>query len=262
MTILEAIVLGLVQGFTEFFPVSSSGHLVLAEAVLGVRTPGVAFEVFVHLATAISVVFLYRQRIISLLAAAARRDREALTYLGMLAVGSIPAALAGITLSGTIAATFDSPSLAAASLLVTGGVVFSTRWLLARSERENPGWTGSLFVGIAQAFALLPGISRSGFTVAAALAARTGRERAAEFSFLLSVPAIIGASLLQSPEIASVEATTGSLQLIAAAFAAFVAGLTAIALFIRWLGTGHFHRFAYYCWAVGVAFLVYSSFAG
>lgn len=261
MTPLEAIVLGLVQGLTEFFPVSSSGHLVLAEAMLGVNPPGVSFEVFAHLATAVSVIFLYRRRIVSLLGAAARRERAALNYLGMLVVGSIPAAVVGITLTGPLSAAFDSPSLAAANLLVTGGVVFGTRWLLTRGDRESPGWLGSVFVGVAQAFALLPGISRSGLTVTAALAARTRPERAAEFSFLLSVPAILGASLLQVPELLGGGWAAGTLQLLVAAVAAFVAGLIAIALFIRWLGTGHFHRFAYYCWAVGIAYLVYSAIA-
>jgi len=262
MSLLQAIVLGLVQGLTEFFPVSSSGHLVLAEAMLGVNPPGVSFEVLVHMATAVSVMFLYRRRILSLLVAAARRERNALDYLGMLVVGSIPAAIIGISLSEPLAAAFDSPSLVAASLLVTGGAVFTTRWLVGRGHRDSPGWLGSLMVGAAQACALLPGISRSGFTVTAALALRTRPERAAEFSFLLSVPAIVGATLLQIPELTRVEATMGTLELVAAAVAAFLAGLIAIALFIRWLGTGHFYRFAYYCWVVGVAYILYSVFAG
>jgi undecaprenyl-diphosphatase len=258
----EAIVLGLVQGLTEFFPVSSSGHLVLAEAMLGVNPPGVSFEVLVHMATAVSVLFLYRRRVGSLLAAAVRRERDALNYVGMLVVGSIPAAIVGIWLSGPLARAFDSPSLAAVSLLVTGGVVFATRWLVGRGDRDSPGWLGSVMVGVAQACALLPGISRSGFTVTAALAMRTRPERAAEFSFLLSVPAIVGATLLQVPEFTRVEATTGTVELVAAALAAFVAGLIAIALFIRWLGTGHFYRFGYYCWGVGVAYVLFSAFAG
>ena len=261
MTTLEAIVLGIVQGLTEFFPVSSSGHLVLAEAMLGVNPPGLSFEVLVHLATAVSVIFLYRRRILSLIAGAVRRDGDTWRYLGMLVVGSIPAALIGLTLSESVAAAFDSPSLTAVLLLITGSVMFTTRWLLGRGDRENPGWSGSAFVGIAQAFALLPGISRSGFTVAAALAVRTRHERAAEFSFLLSVPAILGATLLELPELVGAEAGAGTLQLVAAAVAAFVAGLIAISLFIRWLGTGHFHRFAYYCWTVGLGYILYSAIA-
>jgi undecaprenyl-diphosphatase len=175
----------------------------------------------------------------------------------MLAVASVPAALLGTTLAGTIAGVFDLPVVAALSLLLTGVVVYSIRWLAADGERPDPGWGGSLRVGIAQALALLPGISRSGFTVAAALHARTRRAAAAEFSFLLSVPAIIGASALELPELAGGAAGSG-LALLAAAASAFLTGMLAIVLFLRWLSGGSFHRFAYYCWAVGGAYIVYS----
>lgn len=261
MSLLDAIILGVVQGLTEFFPVSSSGHLVLAEALLGVNPPGVSFEVLVHLATAVSVLLLYSRRLVRLLAGAARGEREALSYLGMLIVGSIPAGIVGITLADSVAVAFDSPLLVAAMLLITGAVVFATRWLVDRGERESPGWGGSIFVGIAQALALLPGISRSGFTVAAALGWRVRRERAAEFSFLLSVPAILGASLLELPGLLRAETGAGVLQLSAAAVSAFVAGVIAIALFLRWLRSGHYHLFAYYCWAVGIGYILFALIA-
>jgi len=257
MSLLEAIVLGVVQGLTEFFPVSSSGHIVLAEALLEVNPPGVAFEVMVHLATLLSVLVLYRRRIVELVIGAFRWRTAELRYLGMLAAASLPAALLGTTLSGTIAGVFDLPVVAALSLLVTGAVVYSIRWLAADGDRPDPGWVGSLRVGIAQALALLPGISRSGLTVAAALHGGTRREAAAEFSFLLSVPAIVGASALEIPELAGGAAGSG-LALLAAAAAAFLTGLLAIVLFLRWLRGGRFHRFAYYCWAVGGAYIVYS----
>ncbi len=258
MNLIEAVVLGIVQGLTEFFPVSSSGHLVLAEALLDVNPPGVAFEVMVHLATLLSVLAVYRRRIVELIVGAVRRRTSDLRYLGMLAVATVPAALIGITLSGAIAGVFDLPLVAAVSLLVTGGVVYSIRWLAAGCDRPDPGWAGSLRVGIAQALALLPGISRSGFTVAAALHAGTKRDIAAEFSFLLSVPAILGASALEIPELVGGNAGIGGAALLAAALSAFLAGVLAIRLFLRWLGSGRFHRFAYYCWAVGGAYIVYA----
>jgi undecaprenyl-diphosphatase len=258
MSLLEAIVLGIVQGLTEFFPVSSSGHLVLAQELLDVNPPGVSFEVMVHLATVLSVMILYRRRLVSLIVGAVRRERDALRYLGMLVLASVPIALVGFTFADAISRAFDSPLLTAVNLLITGAVVFATRWLLARGNRQDPGWVGSLLVGFAQAAAILPGISRSGMTVTMALASKTKREAAAEFSFLLSIPAILGASLLELPDLAGAQAGTGALQLAAAAVAAFGAGLIAIVLFVRWLGTGHFHRFAYYCWAVGAAYILYA----
>lgn len=262
MTLLEAVVLGLVQGLTEFFPVSSSGHLVLVQSLLGVNPPGISFEVLVHLATAVSVVAVFWRRIERLLVGAWRGDKDSLAYIGMLALATLPAAIAGITLKEAFVRSFESPLLTAVNLLITGGIVFSTRWLLARGRRENPGWVGSLGVGVAQAFALLPGISRSGITVTAALGARTRRDVAAEFSFLLSLPAILGASLLSLPELWAGPASAGPIELGAAALAAFVAGFTAIRLFVRWLATGHFHRFAYYCWAVGSLYILYATLTG
>ena len=258
MTVLEAILLGVLQGLTEFFPVSSSGHLVLAESLLGVNPPGVSFEILVHLATVFSVIVLYRQRLAALAVGVARLDREALNYIGMLALASVPVALVGLTLGGAVTRLFDRPPIAAFNLMITGCVVFATRWLMDRGDRPNPGWLGSLGVGLAQAFALLPGISRSGMTVAAALMHRTGREAAAEFSFLLSIPAIVGASFLQLPDIWTGGGGLGAAPLAAAALAAFLAGMLAIVLFVRWLRVGQFHRFAYYCWAVGGSFMVYS----
>lgn len=258
MSLLEAIALGIVQGLTEFFPVSSSGHLVLAEALLDVNPPGVAFEVLVHLATLLSVLALYWRRIVELVVGAVRGRPAELRYLGMLGVASVPAALLGTALSGAIAGVFDLPLVVAVGLLATGGVVYSIRWLAADCDRPDPGWSGSLWVGIAQALALLPGLSRSGFTVAVALHARTKREIAAEFSFLLSAPAILGASALEIPELAGGAAGIGGAALLAAALSAFLAGLLAILLFLRWLKRGSFHRFAYYCWAVGGAYIVYA----
>lgn len=257
MTLLEAIVLGIVQGLTEFFPVSSSGHLVLAEAVLGVNPPGVSFEVLVHLATVFSVLAIYRKRVVELAVGAVRMDQAAIRYIGLLLLATVPAALAGTALSGEVSKLFDMPALVAIGLMVTGTVVYTTRWLVDWGDRSDPGWGGSLAVGVAQALAIIPGISRSGFTVTTALLAGTRRDAAAEFSFLLSVPAILGASLLQAPQLISGESGIGGIELAAAALSAFAAGLLAIVLFVRFLRTSHFHRFAYYCWAVGGAYILY-----
>jgi len=258
MSVQEAVALGIVQGLTEFFPVSSSGHLVLVEALLGVNPPGVAFEVLVHLATLCSVLVVYRRRVGSLLVGVLQGHAADLRYVGLLALASIPAAVVGISLKGAISRVFDSPATAATSLIVTGAVVYSTRWLLDRARQPDPGWVGSLAVGLAQATALLPGISRSGVTVATALGFRTDRDAAAEFSFLLSVPAIFGAAILEIPAIFGSEFGISPAALAAAAVGAFVTGMLAILLFVRWLRSGSFYRFAYYCWAVSGAYMLYA----
>ncbi len=255
MSLLEAIALGLVQGLTEFFPVSSSGHLVLVEALIGVNPSGVSFEVLVHLATLAAVLLVYRARIIEILRGSVTGHGPSLRYVGKLVLGSIPAAVVGILGAEAISRTFDAPSLAAANLLVTGAIVYSTRWLLDRGQARQPGWAGSLAIGFAQAVAILPGISRSGATVVTALWARTERTAAAEFSFLLSVPAILGASALELPALVSGGLGLPPLTLAAAAVSAFAAAVAAIVLFVRWLQTGAFHRFAYYCWGLGGLYL-------
>ena len=258
MGLVEAIALGLVQGLTEFFPVSSSGHLVLAQSLLDVTTPGVSFEVLVHLASVTAVIVVYRRRLSALIFNSLKGQREALRYVVKLFVASIPAGLAGVLLGDAISHAFDSPPLVAVSLLITGAIVYSTRWLIALGERTEPSWWGSLGIGIAQAASLLPGISRSGATVAAALGDRTERVAAAEFSFLLSVPAILGASVLEVPALVTAEVGLAFSSVAAAFLSSFAAAVVAIVLFVRWLRGGRLHVFAYYCWVVGGGYLLYT----
>ena len=262
MTPGQALFLGLVQGLTEFFPISSSGHLALGEVLLGVNPGGVAFEVAVHLATVVAVVVYYFRRIGALVAGAARGDSAAWRFLGKIALGSVPAAAFGLTFRRPIGHAFDAPALVAVLLIVTGAVLWWSRRLdaadAASAERAGvePTWGSALWIGAAQAFALLPGISRSGMTVVAGLWRGLGPVAAAEFSFLLSVPAILGAALVEAPGIAAGVAGASPLALAAAFVAAAVSGYFALAYLVHWLRQGHLHRFAYYCWAVGGLVLV------
>lgn len=261
MHLLQAIALGIVQGLTEFFPVSSSGHLVLAQDLLGIDTPGVSFEVLVHLATVAAILVVYRRRIVRLFLEAASGDRHANGYIAKLILASVPVAVIGLAFGDAIAGAFDSPQLVAFNLLATGGIIFSTRWLvtIARRPAPAPTWRGAAGIGVAQAVALLPGISRSGATVAVALADRTERAAAAEFSFLLSIPAILGASALELPAILDHGLGLGATAVIGAASSAFLAAIAAIVLFVRWLRIGRLHFFAYYCWLVGGGYLLYKA---
>ena len=203
MNPLEAALLGLLQGLTEFLPVSSSGHLVLGQALLGIHVPGVAFEVAVHVATLLAVLVVYRSRIVELVRGLLTGDRDSAAYVGLLAVASVPAAAVGLTARPFFEGAFERPSLAAGFLLLSGVFAWSIdrathRQAAAGAVRERPSLTGAVVVGLAQALAILPGISRSGSTVAAGAGTGVGVVRMAEFSFLLSVPAIAGAALLQA----------------------------------------------------------------
>lgn len=255
MTTFEAVLMGIVQGLTEFLPVSSSGHLVLGQELLGIDAPGVTFEVVVHLATLCAVVWVYRGRIGGLLTGMAGGRSEAWRYAGLILLASIPAGLVGLLGERWFERAFDEPVLAAAMLLVTGVVVYSLKYAGRRASESLPDARRSLWVGVAQAAAILPGISRSGATVAAGAWLGVQPVRMAEFSFLMSVPAIGGAGLLQLGEVGEV-AGIGATTLAAGFVAAAVTGVAAIRLFVHMLRAGTFHHFAWYCWAVGTGYLV------
>lgn len=259
MSVLEAIVLGIVQGLTEFLPVSSSGHLVLGQALLGVRLPGVTFEVTVHLATLCAVLWVYRDRVVSLAAGALRGERSSWTYIGLLFLASVPAGLVGVLAQDWFVSAFGRPVFAACLLIVTGFIVYSVRLTSPRADAPSPSVAQSIWIGIAQAAAILPGISRSGATVAMGTWRGVEAVAVAEFSFLMSVPAILGAGLLQLRH-AGGPGGAGTAVLGAGFAAALVAGVLAIRLFVRMLQTGAFYRFAWYCWAAGSVYLIAAAF--
>jgi len=256
VSLWQAALLGVVQGLTEFLPVSSSGHLVLAEALLGLELPGVTFEVVVHMATLFAVLWVYRARVASLATGALTGDRQAWGYIGLLVVASVPAAVAGIAGQDFFAGMFGRPAWAASFLIVTGFIVWSIHITAPRATRQTPSPASALGIGLAQALAILPGISRSGSTVAAGSALGIDAVKVAEFSFLMSVPAILGAGLLQAGEIGAAADSGGTVALAAGFATALIAGVAAIHLFVKMLERRTFHWFAVYCWLVGAAYLL------
>ncbi len=253
----EALVLGVVQGATEFLPVSSSGHLVIGQALMGISVPGVIFEVTVHVATLLSILLVYRVRVTGLIRDAAAGERDAWQYVGLLALATVPAAAVGLLWRDRIEALFESPASVGVALLVTGGALWTTRWALRGREWRDPGLVAAVAMGVAQSFALVPGISRSGATVVAGLWLGVEPREAAAFSFLMAVPAIGGAALLQAPEALAGGSGTGALALVLGGAAAAVTGVTAIRTFVAVLRREAFHAFAPYCWAVGGGFLLW-----
>lgn len=254
MSVLEAIILGIVQGATEFLPVSSSGHLVLTQELLEVRVDGVFFEVAVHVATLLSIVLVYRTRLTALASGVVRRRPEDVRYMGMLVLATIPAAVVGLTFESQLEALFDAPLVPAAAFLVTGALLWSTRGPLSREPSGHPTARIALLMGIAQCFALVPGISRSGSTVVAALWLGVAPAEAAAFSFLMALPAIGGAAVLQVPDLLEHGAGVGGGALMAGASAAAVTGVLAIRTFVAMLRHRSFHQFALYLWIVGLGF--------
>ncbi len=255
MNLLQAAILGIVQGITEFLPVSSSGHLVIGEALLGVDPPGVMFEVVLHLATLSAVLWVYRARIGELARGVVAGDKGSWSYVGLIILASIPAGLVGVLGRSFFERAFDSPTLAAAMLLVTGVLVWTLRSTGPAANRSSLQAKDSIWIGCAQAVAILPGISRSGSTVAIGAWLGLDVVRVAEFSFLMSVPAILGAGLLQIGEVGSAR-SLGVAVLAVGFVCAATSGIAAIHFFVKTLRDGTFHRFAYYCWGVGAMYLV------
>lgn len=256
MTVWQGIVLGLVQGLTEFLPVSSSGHLVLVEALTGVRMPGIFVEVSLHVATLGSVLIVYGMRLwrIALGALGGRPAERRMALL--LIIATLPAALIGYLFNQALEELFHSLVYVGLFFLVTGAILWSTRSRSGAHAEPTPG--GAAAIGIAQAAAILPGISRSGSTVSAALWLGLTPVAAAEFSFIMAVPVIAGAALLEGRQATVSLAHVGVASFVTGLVVAFASGIFAIRFLVALLRRGRFYTFAPYCWAVGVFTLVYA----
>lgn len=265
MTILQAIILGIVQGLTEFLPISSSGHLILVpwlfdwEYLLENPEFNKTFDVALHLGTFIALVIYFWRDIGALLAAWARtlRTRRADEPEGRLAwlilLTMVPAAIVGLLFEETIVNTLGAPWLIAVLLIVFGAVMWAVdRWSSKVREVDDLGWRGALAIGVSQALALSPGVSRSGVTMVAGLLVGLKREAAARFSFLMSIPIIGGAALYSGIGLVQEGLPEGTA-------AAFVAGMTAAALsgfaaiwfLLAYLRRHSFMPFVLYRFAVG-----------
>ena len=259
MDLLTAAFLGLVQGVSEFLPISSDGHLVIFETLLGVgeEEGGLSFVIAVHIGSLLALLLFYRERILGLARGLLARDAAAIAHIGKLALATLPAVGVGLFLKDRVEAAFQTPWMAGAGLLVTGTFLITTKSTLPRAHALAPSFAQALAIGCAQALAILPGVSRSGSTIALALALGIAPLAAAEFSFLLGIIAIVGAAVLDLPDLLAAGATPAATPMGIGAAAAALSGLAALAIFVRLLASQRFHVFAYYCWAAGAAFLVY-----
>ncbi|MBS1272611.1 MAG: Undecaprenyl-diphosphatase [Candidatus Marinimicrobia bacterium] len=263
MEILRAVFLGVVQGLTEFLPISSSGHLALAQAVFGYEESGLTFEVFVHFGTVVSVLVAFRQDISRILAALFRgltkpdqwadlwETDDDFRMNWLILIGIIPAGMAGFLVEDLVDQAFQNPLLVGVMLLVTALILWSSRYAQVRESELD--WKKSLLIGLAQTLAIIPGISRSGTTITAGMWLKLDPERAAKFSFYLAIPVILGASLIKLLDIVNTGIPQNALwALIAGTVAAFLSGWLAIVFLMELLRKGKFSWFAVYCLIVGL----------
>lgn len=270
MSVLQVLLLGIVQGITEFLPISSSGHLVLGKALLGVHTQGIAFEVFVHFGTFLAVLAVFWGdcwNILKAWGAALRRpapgqwmpryQADPFFRLGVLIVlGTIPAIIVGLLFEHQVEAAFSHPLFVSLALLVTGTILLGTRW--TRPQDTRFGMVRALIIGAAQAFAVLPGISRAGSTIAAGMYVGVERSESARFSFLLALPVILGACVVEGKELwqTGIPSEEG-MTLLVGTVAAFCVGIIALKWLLGVIRRGRLDWFAYYCYAAGLAGIIW-----
>lgn len=278
MEIYQGIILGILQGLTEFLPVSSSGHLVLGQNFFGIKEPAFAFDISVHMGTFAATVVVFRKEILSILKnlwglASKLLYLKASPGIGtgnrtgkndphirlslLIITGSIPTACIGFFLKQYEHVIFSSVPLVGTMLLVTGTFLWLTRNIdHSGAEVEGFRHKTAFLVGICQGLAVIPGISRSGATISAAVFAGIERKTAARFSFLLSLPAIFGAQLLSFKD--SMDGSNAALGdvTIYGTVVSFITGYFALVLLLKIVNQGKFYMFAPYCWVLGVLALL------
>jgi len=266
MNVLEAIVLGLIQGLTEFLPVSSSGHLVMGNALFGLESGDIIFEVFLHFATFLAVVVFFFKEIIQILKSPFVFSKEGVTdpkvaegrrYLLFIIIGTIPAVVVGLLLKDHIEEAFSSVRLTGVMLLVTTAFLFLT--VLAKPSRLKLKLPDSILIGIAQAVAILPGISRSGATISTSMFLGIDKKTAFNFSFLLSLPAIFGAFLLQLKEAVDASISTDLIVMyILGMVAAFISGYICLVILRKIVIAGKFAYFGIYTLIIGLLAIIFA----
>jgi len=269
MDLLQAIFLGLLQGVTEFLPVSSSGHLALARAFFGNDImPGITFEIVVHFGSFCSIAVYYREKLLAIISDFFKsfspegiREKRFITdkntqFSYIILLSMIPAVIVGFTLKDPVEALFLNPFFVSVMLMVTGTLLFSTRFV-GHPDKEVSAGKGFL-MGIAQSLAILPGISRSGSTISVGLFSGINRQSVANFSFLMVLPVLAGAMLLEVMEIMEngIE-FAAALSLVAGFLTSFLSGYFALKYLIILLKKEKFHYFAFYCWGLGIFGILY-----
>lgn len=252
MNVIEAIVLGIIQGLTEFLPVSSSGHIILGSKILGVEMEeDILFAVVVHFATAVSTIVVFRKEILEIISGLFGKDNEQRIFAIKIILSMIPAALVGLLLKEFIEQYFGEYIwLVGVCLILTAALLFLAD--KAKNTNKSVGFVDAILIGIAQAIAILPGVSRSGATISTAVILKIDREKAAKFSFLMVLPLILGMVAMDLKDGEFVANKELALPLIAAFSSAFIVGVVACKAMIALVKKAQLTYFSIYCLVVGL----------
>jgi undecaprenyl-diphosphatase len=257
MDLLQTIILGFIQGLTEWLPVSSTGHLRIAERLMGLQVP-LLFDVSLHVATLLVILLFFRADVKNVLVGLGKRDfkSENGKLIPLIVVGTVPTALLGVVFGDALDRDFNSLLALGAGFIVSAVMLFGSRF--SRERKDDITYVDALLIGIAQGTALIPSISRSGTTIALALLLGIRREKAFKFSFLLSIPAVIGALglTLYQQSAALTLAGVGLTEIIVGFAVAVGVSFPALKLLWRTLANKKFHLFAFYCLFLGLTFVI------
>jgi len=252
---MNEIILGILQGITEWLPVSSSGHLVIYQELFNTGTP-VFLDLMLHIATLFVIFVVFYKEIWQVASAFLHLDfkSEHGRMSLFIIAGTVPIIVVGLLFQDMLISLFENLYFVSIALIINGTVLFLTKYA---KGRKNIGWVDSLIIGSAQAFAIVPGISRSGSTISAALFRGVDRQTAAAYSFMLAIPAIAGAAVLNIDSLGSMDISAGALT--GAMISAVIVGYVSLRLLLHLVRQQKLHYFAYYCWALGIILLVAQS---
>ena len=250
MTYLESIFLGFVQAITEFLPISSSGHLVLFQKLLGIESTNLILEIILHFGTLFSIIIFFWNDILEIITKSIfHKDRSSQLFIIKVLVATIPASIIGILFKNNLVEIFDSLIFVSIAFMVTGIILFLTRF--SRNKIKEISFNVAIIIGLAQILALFPGISRSGITIATALLIGIRNEDAARFSFFMAIPILMGAGFLQINELMSLS-NYSFFQMLLGFFSSLIFGLIAIKILFRIVYNNYFWIFSFYCWFISL----------
>ena len=270
--LIKSIILGAIQGLTEFLPISSSGHIVIFKSFLNIETQGVIWEISLHFSTLLAIIGVFHKDIFMILKSVYPSFKklisgESITNIFkndihtrlffLIIIGTIPTVIIAFSFRSTFESLFNKPVAVGYMLLVTGTVLWFTKYSLrADGNKNNLGILDALIVGVVQGLAITPGISRSGTTIAAATFRGVDRETAARFSFLLVIPAILGAMAMTAKDTITLKNGEISFLIIGSVVAA-ITGYISLRILIKIVTNGKLHIFSYYCWPVGLLAILF-----
>ncbi len=255
---ITVIVLGIIQGLTEFLPISSSGHLVLVGNWMNTRGDDLLFELLLHTGTLAATALVFHKQIGEILSGLIRKESKAVKITTYIIITTFVTALLGKLGEDFFEQNFQSSAIVCIMLLITGAILYLPKFIKpATVKMEKMGWKKAVVLGLFQTMAIIPGISRSGTTITTALLCGLNRKDAGDYAFLISIPIILGASIVKLPALGDAQPHFTGLQMAVGVFTSFLVGWAALKFLLMFVKKGKLHVFSWYCWIIGILGLLF-----